>query len=97
MGDQSNLIQGLIARLLQGDDGARHELIRCAYERLRALAAVLLNESFPRLKKAPALLDTTDLANEATLKLYDALASVRPQSAADFSRLATQRPTTPSW
>jgi RNA polymerase sigma-70 factor (ECF subfamily) len=91
MGDQTRLIQGLIARLLQGDDGARHELINCAYEHLRALAAVLLNESFPRLKKAPALVDTTDLANEAALKLYEALADIRPQSAADFFRLAAQR------
>jgi RNA polymerase sigma factor (TIGR02999 family) len=91
MGDQTRLIQGLIARLLQGDDGARHELINCAYERLRALAVVLLNESFPRLKKAPALVDTTDLANEAALKLYEALTDIRPQSAADFFRLAAQR------
>jgi RNA polymerase sigma factor (TIGR02999 family) len=90
-GDQTIQLQGLIAHLVQGDDGARHELIRCAYERLRGLAAVLLNESFPGLKKAPALLDTTELANEAALKLYDALADVRPESAGDFFRLAAQR------
>jgi RNA polymerase sigma-70 factor (ECF subfamily) len=91
MGDQTILLQGLLARMLKGDPGARRELIDGAYERLRRLAAVILNESFPRLKKAPALLDTTDLANEASLKLYEALAEIRPGSVTDFFRLAAQR------
>jgi RNA polymerase sigma factor (TIGR02999 family) len=84
-------MQGLLARLHGGDEAARRELINCAYDRLRRLAAVVLNESFPRLKKAPALVDTTDLANEVSLKLYEALAEVRPESAHDFLRLAAQR------
>src|SRR5690349_2018577 len=91
MSDQTVLLQGLIARLLQGDAAARGELINCAYERLRGLAAVILNESFPRLKKAPALVDTTDLANEAAVKLYEALADVQPATVPDFFRLAAQR------
>jgi RNA polymerase sigma-70 factor (ECF subfamily) len=91
MSDQTMLLQGLIARLLQGDAEARRELINCAYERLRGLAAVILNESFPRLKKAPALVDTTDLANEAAVKLYEALADVQPATVPDFFRLAAQR------
>ncbi len=91
MGDQTILLQGLIARLHRGDDGARRELISCAYDRLRRLAAVILNESFPRLKKAPALLDTTDLVNETALKLYTALAEVQPATVPDFLRLAAQR------
>jgi hypothetical protein len=69
VGEQTIRLQGLIARLHQGDEAARPELIRCAYDRLRRLAAVILNESFPRLKKAPSLVDTTDLANEVALKL----------------------------
>jgi RNA polymerase sigma-70 factor (ECF subfamily) len=85
------LLQGLIARLHQGDQEARLELIRCAYDRLRRLAAVILNESFPRLKKAPALLDTTDLVNETALKLHEALAEVQPATVQDFLRLAAQR------
>ena len=72
-GDPSAVLQGLLARLAAGDQAARHELIGCAYQRLRCLARVILNESFPRLKKAPVLLDTTDLANEAAVKLYQAL------------------------
>ncbi len=91
MGEQSSLLQGLLARLLQGDESARRELINHSYERLRCLAAVILNESFPRLKKAPALMDTTDLAHEATLKVYEALADVHPQSVSDYFRLAAQR------
>ncbi len=91
MGEQTVLLQGLIARLRRGDETARRELISCSYDRLRRLAAVVLNESFPRLKKAPALIDTTDLANEVSLKLYEALADVRPASVQDFLRLAAQR------
>jgi RNA polymerase sigma-70 factor (ECF subfamily) len=91
MGQQTVMLQGLLARTLQGDEAARRELINCAYERLRRLAAVILNQSFPRLKKAPALVDTSDLANEAALKLYEALAEIRPQTLPDFFRLAAQR------
>jgi RNA polymerase sigma-70 factor (ECF subfamily) len=89
--EQTILLQGLIARIQQGDDKARRELIGCAYERLRRLAAVILNQSFPRLKKAPTLLDTNDLVNETALKLYGALAEVRPATVHDFLRLAAQR------
>ncbi|HLJ94536.1 MAG TPA: sigma-70 family RNA polymerase sigma factor [Gemmataceae bacterium] len=91
MGDQTSLLQGLLARMLQGEEGARRELINCAYQRVRCLAAVILNESFPRLKKPPALVDTTDLANEASVKLFEALADVRPETVTDFFRLAAQR------
>jgi RNA polymerase sigma factor (TIGR02999 family) len=91
MGEQTSLLQGLLARLLQGEAAARRELINCSYERLRRLAGVILNESFPRLKKGPALLDTTDLANETAVKLYEALAEVKPETVPDFFRLAAQR------
>jgi RNA polymerase sigma-70 factor (ECF subfamily) len=77
--------------MLKGDQGARRGLIDGAYERLRRLAAVILNESFPRLKKAPALLDTTDLAHEASLKLYAALDEIRRGSVPDPFRLAARR------
>lgn len=89
--DQSKLIQGLLVRWQQGDEPARAELIHCAYERLRRLAAVILNESFPRLKDAPALLQTTDVANDAALGVYRMLDEIRPATARDFFRLAAQR------
>jgi RNA polymerase sigma-70 factor (ECF subfamily) len=91
MGDQTMLLQGLLARMLKGDAAARRELVDHAYERLRCLAAVVLNQSFPRLKKAPALVDTTDLTHEAALKLYEVLAEVQPATVPEFFRLAAQR------
>lgn len=90
--EQSEVLQTLLACWLQGnDDGARRQLINGAYERLRRLAAVILNESFPRLKAAPVLLQTTDVANETALALYQALGEIRPATMRDFFRLAAQR------
>jgi RNA polymerase sigma-70 factor (ECF subfamily) len=89
--DHSAVLQALLARWAQGDDDARQELIGCAYERLRRLAHVILNESFPRLKDAPALLQTTDVANEVALGMYQALAEIHPPTVRDFFRLAAQR------
>src|SRR5262245_60305547 len=90
-GDQSAVLQGHLARLAAGDPAARHELIGCAYERLRCLARVILNESFPRLKSAPAALETTDVTNEAALGMYKLLAEIQPATVRDFFRLAAQR------
>jgi RNA polymerase sigma-70 factor (ECF subfamily) len=89
--DQSAVLQALLARWAHGDEVARQELIGCAYERLRRLAHVILNESFPRLKGAPALLQTTDVANEVALGMYQALAEIHPATVRDFFRLAAQR------
>ena len=89
--DQSAVLQGLLARLAAGDQAARHELIGRAYQRLRCLASVILNESFPRLKSAPAALETTDVANEVALGMYQLLAEIQPATPRDFFRLAAQR------
>src|SRR6516165_937751 len=89
--DPSAVLQGLLARLAAGDQAARHELIGCAYQRLRRLASVILNESFPRLKTAPAALETTDVADEAALGMYQVLAEIQPATPRDFFRLAAQR------
>jgi RNA polymerase sigma-70 factor (ECF subfamily) len=89
--DPSAVLQGLLARVAAGDQAARHELIGCAYQRLRCLARVILNESFPRLKAAPAALETTDVADEAALGIYQVLAEIPPASPRDFFRLAAQR------
>jgi RNA polymerase sigma-70 factor (ECF subfamily) len=91
MGDQTMLLERLLARMLKGDAAARRDLINHAYERLRCLAAVVLNQSFPRLKRAPALVDTTDLTNDVAIKLYEALAEVQPATVPEFFRLAAQR------
>jgi RNA polymerase sigma-70 factor (ECF subfamily) len=85
------VLQGLLARLAAGDLAARQELIGCAYQRLRCLARAILNENFPRLKAAPAALETTDVTNEAALGMYQALAEIQPGTPRDFFRLAAQR------
>jgi RNA polymerase sigma factor (sigma-70 family) len=90
-GDQSIVLQELLARCLQDDEAARQELIHCAYERLRCLARVILNESFPRLKTPPALLETTDVTNEMALAMYQVLVEIKPETVRDFFRLAAQR------
>ena len=90
-GDPSAMLHGLLARVAAGDQAARHELIGCAYQRLRCLARVILNENFPRLKAAPAALETTDVADEAALGMYEVLAEIQPATPRDFFRLAAQR------
>ena len=89
--DPSAVLQGLLARLAAGDQAARQELIGCAYQRLRCLARVILNENFPRLKAAPAALETTDVTDEAALGMYQVLAEIQPATPRDFFRLAAQR------
>jgi RNA polymerase sigma-70 factor (ECF subfamily) len=89
--DHTAALQGLIDRMRQGDEAARKELIARAYERLRHLSAVILRKSFPRMKEAPALLQTTDIANESAYRLYQALEEIHPPTVTDFFRLAAQR------
>src|SRR5262245_43765365 len=89
--DHPQILQGLLSRWLGGDESARRELIDRAYGRLRKLAAVILNEDFPRLKAAPDLLQTTEVTNDAVLGLYRALDEARPASVREFFGLAAQR------
>src|SRR5262245_53397026 len=90
--DQSVVLQALLSRWLEDhDEAARRQLIDGAYERLRRLAAVILNESFPRLKAGPALLQTSDVANEAALAMYQALNEIQPATLREFFGLAAQR------
>jgi RNA polymerase sigma factor (sigma-70 family) len=89
--DETAVLQRIIDRMRTGDEEARWELIDRAYERLRQLSAVILRRSFPRLKRAPALVDTTDVANESAYRLYQALAEIQPSTARDFFRLAAQK------
>jgi RNA polymerase sigma factor (TIGR02999 family) len=92
LGDDRTIeLQRLIDGANQGDKEARRELIHRAYERLHRLAAVILRESFPRLRAAPGLLDSTDVANEIACRLYSALEEIKPATVKDFFRLAAQR------
>jgi RNA polymerase sigma factor (sigma-70 family) len=90
-GDTTAELEELILRLRAGDPAARQELINRVYPRLRRLAGKLLGESFPRLKGRPAWQSTSDVANEASLRLYQALAEVQPATVQDFFRLAACR------
>jgi RNA polymerase sigma factor (sigma-70 family) len=89
--DQTVELQRLIDRANYGDDDARWELIRRAYERLCHLSAMILHRSFPRLIGAPGLIDNTDVANEIACRLYHALDEIKPATVQDFFRLAAQR------
>jgi RNA polymerase sigma-70 factor (ECF subfamily) len=81
-------LERLIVLLQAGDPTARRELINRVYPRLHRLAAKILRESFPRLG---ARHDTSDITNEVSVRLYQALEQVQPASLADFFRLAAQR------
>jgi RNA polymerase sigma factor (TIGR02999 family) len=89
--DLTTELQKLIDRVNQGDEAVRMVLIDRAYERLRQLSALILRKNFPRLKEAPTLVDTTDVAHESAYRLYHALAEIRPTTVRDFFRLAAQR------
>jgi RNA polymerase sigma-70 factor (ECF subfamily) len=81
---QTLQVQGWIDRMQAGDESARKELVNCACERLTRLTRKMLR-GFPRLKRWE---QTDDVFQNAAVRLYRALAEVRPASAADFFRLA---------
>ncbi len=77
-------LQYLLARLQQGDEQARRELINATGERLRSLAHVMFKD-YPRLRRWE---ETADVLQNALLRLYRALQTVTPPSPRDFYRLA---------
>jgi RNA polymerase sigma factor (sigma-70 family) len=82
--NQTVLIEGWIARLKDGDDQARKELLNCACDRLTRLARKMLR-GFQRVKRWEA---TDDVVQNALMRLYRTLAEVQPASAVEFYRLA---------
>lgn len=90
-GHNTDELPNLFSRIAMGDEAARQELICRVYERLRRLARVILNEDFPRLKASPALLQTTDVAHEVVLGMYQALSEIPLATPRDFFRVAAQR------
>jgi RNA polymerase sigma factor (sigma-70 family) len=81
---QTLLIQGWLDRLQAGDESARQELIRCAGQRLERLTRKMLR-SWDRVRRWE---ETADVMQNMTLRLYRALADVRPAGVVDFFRLA---------
>jgi RNA polymerase sigma-70 factor (ECF subfamily) len=68
-----------------GDNAAKNELLRYAYERLRGLAQKMLRREFPRLKNWE---ETDDVLQNAAVRLDRALGVVPVASAPEFFRLA---------
>jgi RNA polymerase sigma-70 factor (ECF subfamily) len=87
-GDLTTELQGLIVRVQAGDPSARTELINRVYPRLHHLAGKILGKSFPALK---AEHNTSDIANEVSLRLYRALEEVQLTDLTHFFKLAAQR------
>jgi RNA polymerase sigma-70 factor (ECF subfamily) len=82
--DQTAHLEQLIARLRQGDVAARAELLNAAGERLLRLTRRMFHHEH-RLKQWE---ETGDVFQNASLRLYMALAQVKPATAHDFFRLA---------
>jgi hypothetical protein len=51
LNDSSTQLQAWIARMNDGDDLAKNELLRYAYERLRCLARKMLRQDLPPAEK----------------------------------------------
>jgi RNA polymerase sigma factor (sigma-70 family) len=77
-------IQSLLDRLQAGDDSAREELINCACARLERLTRKMLRD-WDRVHRWE---DTSDVLQNALMRLYRSLAETRPARAVDFFRLA---------
>jgi RNA polymerase sigma-70 factor (ECF subfamily) len=73
-----------LERLREGDEAARHEVINHACERLEALTRRMLRH-YPRLRRWE---QTGDVLQNAVLRLHRSLATVRPESPAQFYGLA---------
>ena len=81
-------LQQLIDRIGRGDLEARRQLVERAYHRLAALAATVLNRSFPNLAREHQV---ESILSETWLRLVQALDKVQPPTVADFFRLAAHK------
>src|SRR5207237_6252302 len=84
-GQTTNLMQGWIERLQQGDAEARRELLDCSCRRLLQLTRKMLKR-YPRVKRWE---ETDDVLQNVSLRLRRTLAQVTPNSVLDFLRLAS--------
>ena len=85
LNDSPTQLEAWIARMNDGDNAAKHELLRYAYERLRCLARKMLRQDFPRLKNWE---ETEDVLQNAALRLDRALGVVPVGNVQEFFRLA---------
>jgi RNA polymerase sigma factor (sigma-70 family) len=83
-GDHTILIEQYIAKLAAGDDTAREKLIQTACDRMMHITSKILRD-FPDVHRWE---QTLDVFQNASLRLYKALADVQPNDARHFYRLA---------
>jgi RNA polymerase sigma-70 factor (ECF subfamily) len=81
---QSAEIQQWLDRLRAGDDSARAQLVACARQHMERLTRKMLR-SWERVHRWE---QTPDVLQNASVRMYRALAECRPASAVEFFRLA---------
>jgi RNA polymerase sigma factor (sigma-70 family) len=79
-------IQQCLDRCRAGDATARNDLLKCAYARLERLTRRMLGD-WQRVHRWE---QTGDVLQNASMRLYRALADTQPLSPADFFRLAAR-------
>jgi RNA polymerase sigma factor (sigma-70 family) len=77
-------VQGWLDQLRRGDESAREKLLELSCERLTRLTRKMLRR-FERVRRWE---QTDDVLQSALLRLHRTLAEVRPESPADYYRLA---------
>jgi RNA polymerase sigma factor (sigma-70 family) len=87
-GDTTEDLQGLIDRLVRGDDAARAQLLARAYHRLSRIASAMFHRDFPGLRDRH---DLESVVDESWARLMRALESARPPTVEDFLRLVAHK------
>ncbi len=77
-------LEGIVARVRDGDDEAREELIQLSYERLKRLARKMLKQ-FPSVRRWE---ETDDVFQRAAMRLLESLKKVQPEDSRHFFNLA---------
>jgi hypothetical protein len=81
---QSTYLQHLLDRIQDGDAEARDDLIGACAQRLEALAGKMVRR-FPRVRR---WVETSDVVQNAVIRLLRALESTRPETTRGFFSLA---------
>ncbi len=83
--DTTELLQKLLLEAASGNSSSHNQLIERASARLMELTRKMIRAEFPRLKRWE---ETSDVFQDAVLKLYRSLEDVRPESLRGFFGLA---------
>ena len=75
--DVEVMLEKCLKRLAAGDDGAREQILKVCQDRLHELAHTLLGRKFAKVRRWN---DTNDVAQNASMRLYRALAETVPDS-----------------